>query len=234
VGGTANYGTINVLTPPTASGAPWGEHVMYSFTGSTTGVDPVANITIGKGGVLYGTTYGGGPADRGTVFSLTPPAIPGRPWTEAVLYAAPSTAGSIRSSVVIAGESNGLPVLYGVTWGPDTIYSLTAPATLGAPWTYAELYQFPDSSQNLQPGPILVGKNGTVYGTTGISGGNNGSVYVLKPPATSGGAWTQVVLYRFTGSTLPPYRLAIGSGGVLYGVAGGATNDCGSVFALSE
>jgi uncharacterized repeat protein (TIGR03803 family) len=42
----------------------------------------MASVAIGAGGVLYGTTSGGGTYDMGVVFSLTPPASPGGPWVE--------------------------------------------------------------------------------------------------------------------------------------------------------
>jgi uncharacterized repeat protein (TIGR03803 family) len=43
-------------------------------------------VIIGHGGVLYGTTEGGGTSNNGTVFSLTPPGSPGASWTETALY----------------------------------------------------------------------------------------------------------------------------------------------------
>src|SRR5579863_10530855 len=59
---------------------------LYNFMGGTDGANPHTHLLIGTGGVLYGTTQGGGgPGNCGTVFSLTPPA-PGGSWTEAVLY----------------------------------------------------------------------------------------------------------------------------------------------------
>jgi uncharacterized repeat protein (TIGR03803 family) len=47
---------------------------------------PYGNLVIGPGGTLYGTSYYGGTAGYGTVFSLTPPAAAGGAWTETVLY----------------------------------------------------------------------------------------------------------------------------------------------------
>ncbi|MGA2574639.1 MAG: hypothetical protein ABSH24_01290 [Bryobacteraceae bacterium] len=40
-------------------------------------------MVIGKGGVLYGTTSGGGALTEGTAFLLTPPATVGGEWTSA-------------------------------------------------------------------------------------------------------------------------------------------------------
>jgi len=45
-------------------------------------------VVLSNKGELYGTTgSGGGPAQAGTVFELTPPSAPGGVWTETVLYA---------------------------------------------------------------------------------------------------------------------------------------------------
>lgn len=47
--------------------------IVYSFKGQSDGADPVCQLIADSNGVLYGTTrYGGGLANAGTVFSLTP------------------------------------------------------------------------------------------------------------------------------------------------------------------
>src|SRR5580693_221708 len=46
---------------------------------------------------------------------------------------------------------------------------------------------------------VVLGPDGSLYGTTGYGGTfGAGVVYQLSPP-TSGGAWTESVLYSFTG-----------------------------------
>jgi hypothetical protein len=47
---------------------------LYSFSGPPDGASPEAGVVIGPGGVLDGTTCGGGTSSKGTAFSLTPPA----------------------------------------------------------------------------------------------------------------------------------------------------------------
>lgn len=47
------------------------ESVLYSFSG-TDGENPVAGVTQGSDSNFYGTTFGGGALDSGTVFKLTP------------------------------------------------------------------------------------------------------------------------------------------------------------------
>jgi hypothetical protein len=106
-------GTVFSVTPPECPGGAWTEVVLYNFTGGSAAAFPGTSVAIGEGGVLYGTTLGGGIGHVGTLFSLTPPASPGGSWTEAVLYsfAGSSSSGSGASSVAI-GEGG---VLFGAT-----------------------------------------------------------------------------------------------------------------------
>ena len=90
------------------------------------------------------------------------------------------------------------------------------------------------------PNGIVIGSGGVIYGTT-YAGGSWGQAYSLTPPTSPGAPWTYTVLHSFTGGdgALPTGVLAIGRGGVLYGVThlgGGGTgcfnNSCGVVYAL--
>jgi uncharacterized repeat protein (TIGR03803 family) len=66
-GGTAGDGAIFKITPG-GSLTP-----LYSFTNGAEGAFPTAALVQGKDGNFYGTTYeGGGPADSGVVFQITP------------------------------------------------------------------------------------------------------------------------------------------------------------------
>lgn len=83
---------------------------------------------------------------------------------------------------------------------------------------------------------VVIGKSGVLYGTTYTEGtSNGGTVFSLTPPASTGGAWIETVLYNFTGSHgLNPTGVAISKNGVLFGTTqnGGAPCGCGTVFAL--
>ena len=109
----------------------------------------------------------------------------------------------------------------------------------GGAWTEATLFEFPTfpSGGGPNPGPVTPGENDTLYGTT-LEGGASraGTAYALKPPATPGGAWTQIPLHTFTGRDgAGPTGLVIGIGGILYGSTGGG-GACahGTVFAITE
>jgi hypothetical protein len=70
--------------------------VLHAFTWGSDGADPYASVSLGTGGVIYGTTgYGGaimapeclalGPG-CGKVFALVPPAPGQTGWTEKALW----------------------------------------------------------------------------------------------------------------------------------------------------
>jgi uncharacterized repeat protein (TIGR03803 family) len=68
--GAYGYGTVFRLTR--SGNERWTETVLHDFK-STDGAGPVATLTLGKSGVLYGSTeYGGGPNNDGAAFELTP------------------------------------------------------------------------------------------------------------------------------------------------------------------
>jgi uncharacterized repeat protein (TIGR03803 family) len=65
-GGIDNYGTIFELTPARVL------TVLHSFTGERGGASPSGGLLRDANGVLYGTAEGGGIANNGVVFKLTP------------------------------------------------------------------------------------------------------------------------------------------------------------------
>jgi len=247
-GGSSNDGTVFSLTPPASPGGAWTETVLHSFTGVNDGAFPATNLAIGRGGVLYGTTQGGGDDVHscaalfgcGTVFSLTPPASPGGEWTETLLYVFRGRAdGSNPIGITMGGDG----VFYGTTnnlrsAGVGTVFSLTPPASTGGAWTETVLYTFTGTDGGDPQASVTIGKDGVLYGTT-ASGGpppDLGVVFSLKPPASTGGAWTETVLLNFIGidGANPTGKLAIGSGGVLYGTCGsGGTMGFGTAFSLT-
>jgi len=217
-------GTVFSLTPPLFPGGTWTQTVLHNFTGSPgDGAIPQAALVIGGDGVLYGTTtYGGSGAcvppgsgtGCGTVFSLTPPAAPGGAWTETVLYnfTGYPTVGTNPYAGVVVGSGGALygTTQYGGASGNGTVYSLTPPAGPGSAWTGAVLYAFSGASDGSVPvGGVVIGNGGVLYGTTELGGTGTctgqgifgcGTAFSLTPPTSAGGAWTQTVLYSFTGT----------------------------------
>jgi uncharacterized repeat protein (TIGR03803 family) len=137
---------------------------------------------MGKGGVLYGSL------GVGAVFSLAPPAAPGGAWTEAILYTFSNSGSNDYYYPLIIGREG---VLYGTAMLPTVsqtccgiVYSLTAPAGSSTGWTETTMYDFGGApfDGNGPNSTLILGKDGTLFGTT--SGGgtfNLGTVYALKP-----------------------------------------------------
>jgi len=67
-GGTIGYGAVFELTP-TSGG--WTETVLHSFAAGLDGSSPLAGVTLGPFGDLYGTTYASTSANTGTVFEIS-------------------------------------------------------------------------------------------------------------------------------------------------------------------
>ena len=216
--------------------------MLYSFRGGDDGAHPQATLVADIAGNLYGTTYqGGGVANCGTVFQLTPPAAPGGKWTEAVLYRFHDS-GVVDGALPIGGLIfDGAGNLYGTTLfggagpctkGCGTVFELSPPATAGGPWTETILYSFKGVRERDGNGPygnVVFDKSGNLYGTTyagGIACSDSGpsgcgTVFQLSPPAAPGGAWTETVIYRFDPSFYggPASGLLIDGHGDLYGTA---------------
>src|SRR5208282_2332225 len=128
---------------------------------------------------------------------------------------------------------------YGGSYNGGTVFELTPPSTGGRDWTESILWNFGNGSDGQYPvyGPLIVDENGNLYGTTYAGGAyhcsNNGAVlgcgtiFELKPPSTSGGSWTESILWSFGSGAdgqEPDSGLIMDESGNLYGTTynGGA------------
>jgi len=258
-GGGGGAGAIFELAPPSTTRGAWTETVLYAFGGGQN-VYPNGGVLIGPGGTLYTTTRGSavggiGP-NLGLVIALAPPATPGGEWTEDQLYTFGYPQGELPLAGVVAKGGS----LFGTTWyagdvncglgGCGTVYELAAPATVGGAWTETTIHTFTG-----RPGDgggsaatLTVGPGGVLYGTTAYGGsgacttGNSGlegcgTIFQLTPPAEPGGAWTDSVLYSFTGingdGSYPVASVVVGKNGALYGTTqygGNVTSVCPSSY----
>jgi uncharacterized repeat protein (TIGR03803 family) len=239
-GGTSGKGAVFQLAPPATAGNPWTYTVLYSFAGGSDGAAPGAGLTFGAGGVLYGTTYAGGASNAGTVFQLTPPAVAGGAWTESLLYSfRGGSDGGFPDGGLLLGKSG---VLYGTTTYSGAsnfgvVFQMTPPAVKGGAWTESVLYTFKNGKDGAYPFGDLLLSNKLLLGTTYSGGTGSGVLFELKPPAKTGGAWTETTLFTFTHGTTGanPYAgMAVGLNGLLYGTTfGGGTKRDGAVFSLA-
>jgi uncharacterized repeat protein (TIGR03803 family) len=230
---TAGCGTVFELAP--AQGGGWTETVLYAFQGGNDAAGPEANLIFDAAGNLYGTTYGGGAAGRGTVFQLT---RQGGAWVETVLY---SFAGGSDGAYLVAplifdtkGNLYGTTVFGGGFQNAGIVFQLAPPAQQGGAWTETVLHSFGTGNDGIDPlAGVILDKQGAVYGTT-----LSGLVFKLTPPAPGHTAWTERRLYFFTGggnNGSQPCSLLAGKSGVLYGTTnlGGSPANAGTVFQLA-
>jgi len=121
-GGAAGLGLVYSLTPPTTQGAPWTETVLYNFQGGSDGEQPEGGVTVGNGGVLYGTTFYGS-LGNGVVYKLTPPSGAGDPWTEAEVYSFTGISDGGQPICNLLLQPHG--VLYGTTSNPSAVFEVS-------------------------------------------------------------------------------------------------------------
>jgi uncharacterized repeat protein (TIGR03803 family) len=212
-GGGAGYcygypgacGTAFELSPPPIKGAPWKHTIIHGFGSGYDGAYPQSQLFMGPGGVLYGTTLGGGifdcgggePQGCGGVFQLTPPASAGAKWTEAFYNLPNQSVGEFFFGGVVQGRNGALyaPIyaggpgqnctdVDGFSIGCGGILELAPPAPGSSKWHVNTIYTF----TGLGDGALLLGSltsddAGNLYGTTGSGGGLGncaGSVFVYS------------------------------------------------------
>ena len=144
--------------------------------------------------------------------------------------------------------------LYGTTFEGDaltgTVYKLTKK---NSSWVLVPLYLFPyqGSGGSIPYARVIIGNNGTLYGTAAFGGnlqgcsGGCGTVFNLRPspsfPPTPLSPWIETPIYRFGGSDgANPVGadLIFDQAGSIYGTtynggAGSCYGGCGTVYKLT-
>jgi uncharacterized repeat protein (TIGR03803 family) len=207
------------------------ESVLYAFNGGGDGAIPTAGLIEDLAGNLYGTTAGGGTANLGTIFRLTPNNV------ETVLYSFQGGSdGASPNGLIGDGAGN----FYGTTGaggsnGLGTVFEIVAGGNEKV------LYAFQGGSDGSEPGAGLIrDSSGNLYGTTGLGGGGTGCddgdlgcgvVFKLAPDGT------ETVLYAFQGGNdgaFPEASLIRDGAGNFYGTTvGGGPDNRGTIFRLT-
>ena len=225
-------GMIYQLTPNPSGGA-WTENILWQFQGGVDGGLPGALML--RNSKLYGVASIGGGGDCATgcgyIFELAPPTTTGGPWTKTALYDFP-TVDALCGLTAFDAAGN----YYGVAGsanGNGSVCEMTPPATAGASWTERILYVFkgvaPGESLGDGSGPLGVTRDslGNLWGATVYGGycqqyqGGScfGALFVLRPPATPAGDWTESVVYRFRNDDENPSSgVVLDKNGALYGI----------------
>ena len=221
-GGTSFNGTVFRISPN-------GSYTnLYSFAGPPNdGRWPYGGLLQGSDGNLYGTTRGGGTADMGTVFRISP----GGGYTNLYSFSGyPGDGGWPNAGLVQGGDGN----FYGTTTLGGTTNAGTV-FRVGPSGGYTNLYTFNGyPGDGASPyGGLVQGSDGNFYGTT-LAGGtyNAGTVFRIS----AGGSYTTI--YSFSGypnDGEDPYGgLVQGGDGSFYGTTyNGGTNNEGAVVKLA-
>jgi uncharacterized repeat protein (TIGR03803 family) len=156
------------------------------------------------------------------------------------------TDGAQPNSALTLG---GTGLLYGTTVngggaaacssGCGTVFQLSGS---GRKWAETVLYAFQGGSDGEQPfnAALALGPDGSLYGETLFGGAGNGTVFKLSPPS-SGGNWTETILYSFQGGkdgAVPESNILLAADGTLYGTTyqggtGCGSTGCGTAFSLT-
>lgn len=212
------------------------ETVLHRFAGSPSdGNWPAAGLIGDAAGNLYGSTTGGGPNSWGTLFKLDAAGH----YTLAHAFDF-SDGQSPQARLIRDGQGN----LYGTTYQGGISNSGTV-FKLDTAGVFTTLYRFTGSPDGEWPHAALLLDKGNLYGTTTCGGSTGGAAYgcvngfgtvfSLAPPASSGSAWVETVLYSFTGGAdgaSPNAELVADGRGNLYGttVTGGNAAGNGVIF----
>jgi uncharacterized repeat protein (TIGR03803 family) len=221
------------------------ESTLYSFTGATTGNNPIAGLIADAAGNLYGVAEGGGNisdcggAGCGVAFELSPDGTGG--WTQTVLHTfTGGNDGAFPNSTLLLDAAGNL---YGTTFqkgsGNGGVVFELSPRSSG--WSETVLYAFSASTgDGTDPNFIVRDAAGNIYGTTALGGpSNSGTVFKLSLGSSG---WVETVLYTFAGGTdgFSPTGIVLDPSGNIYGtiLSGGNLSDCaklgcGQVFKLT-
>lgn len=156
---------------------------LYSFAGGDGSV-PQAQLLVAQDGNLYGTATYGGSGGYGVLFEVAPkpPAVQ--------LYSFDGTNGSAPICVMQAKDGNFYGVCYSSTTrgiGCGTVFKIQLKGDTAKLTT---LHEFPYARPNA---PLIQGKDGVFYGTTGWGATDGDHVYRV----TSAGDYS--LLYNFAG-----------------------------------
>jgi len=209
---------------------------LHFFVGfPSDGADSRAKLVQGGDGNFYGTTYGGGMNNNGTVFRISP----GGSYTSLYSFVgSPTGGGHPQAGLVQGSDSN----FYGTTYLGGSVNSGTV-FRISPSGTYTTLYSFVGypTDGNGPLGELVQGTDANFYGTTYYGGTNScscGTVFRISPSGT------YTSLYSFGSSAIdgasPEAGLVQGSDGNFYGttsVGGTSTNcgptGCGTMFRIS-
>jgi uncharacterized repeat protein (TIGR03803 family) len=201
-----------------------GKVALYHFTDND-GHNPLAGVIRDSSGNLYGvTTEGGGEANGGTIFRLSPSG------QETVLYTFVDHAnGPVECDGTLVRDASGN--LFGTSYLGGRFFEGTV-FKLDPQGVLTILHDFDHRNRGaISPvAGLTMDSSGTLYGTAAFGGNfGRGAVFKIDP------AGNYSVLHSFTTNegTNPIAGLVLGKNGNLFGVTSGWNSYPGTVFELN-
>lgn len=196
IGVVIGCGIVFKLVPSSNGG--YTEKILYNFKfNEVDGYNPTGGVILDSAGNLYGTTKNGGSSHSGTVYELS---NTGGHWIETLLWTFNETDGAEPWAGLILDSAGNL---YGTT-GAGGAYKFGTAFELsplaGGTWTETVLHSFNDTATDAAypEAPLFLDSAGNLYGTGALGGlAGGGAVFELSP--TTGGSWTETILYLFAG-----------------------------------
>jgi len=214
-GGSFGYGVIFEFDPVSLAFTK-----KYEFD-DTQGRQPFGKLELAPNGKLYGFTGEGGDFDNGVFYEFDPATSNvvkihdygfGSAFGEGPYNMAVGDNGKIYGTTKGGGTNdNGVLFEYDPSTGNDVVK-----------------INFEESTNGSEPGHLVKGGNGKLYGAT-ESGGANGDGILFEFDPGTGFLTKKLDLLVSTGSG-DDVIMTRGPGNKLYGVAGGGANDSGVVF----
>jgi uncharacterized repeat protein (TIGR03803 family) len=219
-------GTVFKITP---GGTLTTIYNFCSQAGCPNGAILFDSLVQGPNGDYYGATWGGGPANGGTVFTITPEGTLATLYSFCVVNYPFCGDGSNPITLALGRDGN----FYGATstggLSAGTVFKITPGGTLTTIYSFCTLVGCTDGS-----GPrdgMILGSDGNFYGTTYYGGANGeGTVYQITPS----GVLTTLHSFDRTDGNYPISLLFQATNGTFYGTtnSGGSSGD-GTIFSLS-
>lgn len=227
LGGAGGRGIVFEIAK-TDSGYASAPTTLVSFD-SDNGAFPYAGLIADANGNLFGTTWGGGANNSGTVFEIVK-SDSGYASTPTTLVSFTSSNGNPYGGLIADANGN----LFGTTHGGVFEIAKTANGYDTAATTLA---RFNGSTGNSPYDSLIADANGNLFGTTS-SGGAFGLGAVFEIARTANGyASTPIVLATFNGNngSNPIGSLAFDANGNLFGTTSqGGASGYGTAFEIAK
>jgi uncharacterized repeat protein (TIGR03803 family) len=206
---------------------------LYDFcsqTGCTDGAVIYTSLARGNDGDFYGSTWGGGAANAGTVFKITSTGKLTTLYTFCVIYY-PFCGDGINPIGPVLGDDGNF---YGTTasggsYGEGSVFQITPSRTLSTIYSFCTRLACKDGA-DARSG-IILGSDGNFYGTTYYGGANNeGTVFKITPE----GVLTTLHSFDGTDGYDPIGVLFQATNGLFYGqTTMGGSGGQGTIFSVN-